>query len=293
MTENLADMINSYKNENENPVVVNEEITGEQTAEQQTTDEIDAQVATATEEISQESTVNKFSLVPLIDWLSKYREVLTSLGISKLAFKKELIKSEDTLVFAVVIKDSPKPEEVERDIFLIKEARKIKVPDIKPSKVIFFNNGSLRIDYQYIDTNNADPNQPNYFIKAYISKTSAICTYCVYLVSTREVSADSDGNPIDGDEIEINSMIPYCQTKYKKDSTSIDSIGPDYDSILEKITKAPDIEALIMQYNQFDKVKGNIHTNLDAIKWLVARQEAAIDMNHQLKIDDVILQIFK
>ena len=290
MTENLADMINAYRNEN-GPVEATEEITGEAT--ETAVAEVAENTVATTEEITQEAQVNKFSLISLTDWLSKYREVLTALGVSKLALKKELIKSEDSLIFAVVIKDSTNPEEVERDIFLIKEAKKIKVPDIKPTKVMFFNNGSLRIDYQYSDTENADPNQENYFIKAYISKTSAICTYCVYLVSTREISTDENGNPVAGEEREVNSMVPYYQAKYKKDSTHIDSVNPDYDSILEKVAKAPDIEALIIQYNQFDKVRESIHTNLDAIKWLVARQEAAIDMNHQLKIDDVILQIFK
>jgi len=285
MTENLAEMINSYKNEK----------TEEETSTTETPKTLDTSVAaTEVENIPEtNSVIESPGGIPIIsfsDWLTKYREDLINLGVSKLSLKKDLIKTDDTLIFAVTLKESENPEETERDIYLIKEAKKIRIPDLKPIKIVFYNNGSLRIDSDYSEFPGAT-NNPNYFIKTYITKTSLTCTYCVPISSSREVITNEAGEVAPSETTELNILIPYKQNKYKKDNTAIEMSPPNFESIVEVLAKDVNVENVIIQYSQAKKIKDTVKTNLDIIKWLYVRYEESIDMNHQLLIDNVILGI--
>ena len=286
MIENLAEMITNYKNEKSDGESTVTTIEANETVDNSTTPEVE--VVNETTPVAETKT--GISIISLSDWLSKYKEDLINLGISKLSLKKDLIKTEDTLIFAVTLKSNEDPEEIERDIFLIKEAKKIRVPDLKPIKVIFYNNGSLRIDSDYSQIPGANQN-PNFFIKTYVTKTSLTCTYYVPISSSQEVTINEAGETVTNESNEINVMIPYKQTKYKKDNTSIEMISPNFELIIEVLTKDADIESIIIQYGQAKKVKDTMKTNLDIIKWLYVRYEESIDMNHQLLIDSVILGI--
>ena len=105
------------------------------------------------------------------------------------------------------------------------------------------------------------------FVKSYGIRTGLISVFC---------------NDID------DLLVPYGIVRAKKRDEGIDIIRRDPAEVRETLNGVLDIEALQLRYKQSSKAEG-LHTNMDAIRWLLDRQATIEDINHHLQIDNVII----
>jgi len=83
-------------------------------------------------------------------------------------------------------------------------------------------------------------------------------------------------------------LIPLDVSRVKKSDSEIDK--PVIDATVSRANLSNDLdhESLQLRYKQSVKAEG-LHTNLEAVKWLIERQGDIEDINHHLQIDNVII----
>ena len=109
-------------------------------------------------------------------------------------------------------------------------------------------------------------------LKAYWTRTGLIIVFCV--------------------EVEGTILIPYARVKLKKRGKGINVPAADSTSIIQKLTRPADIEAVILLYPQFEKFREDVGTNQDVLVWFTQRQAEMRDTTHLLQIDNVLISIF-
>lgn len=271
MTDSLADLISNHTDLNgteEQAVVTNESST--------------EQTEGTVEETQTDMSIN---LILFTDFLTKYKDDLNQINVSKVSPKREGVIIDNSKNALLMVKESD-GEDDKRELYLVKDANKIKVPDMRPSKIIFFSNDLFKIIYDYNQTFPLREGDSNFFIKAYNTKANLVCSYCVQ-VSANDVEKDDEGNVTQTKTRDF--LVPYYAIKVKKEQ-KIPFVTPP-ENMTDILMKDVDIEAVILNYKQAVKIKDSVKTNMEAIDWLISRQESAIDVNHQLLIDKIVLDI--
>jgi len=207
----------------------------------------------------------KFKLTPLVNWVATYVEDLkNNCNVTLVQFAVSDVDSTNQVGFkgpnlkGLLDQDG----NVKKEIFLIKDANEIKVIDLGVSEIQFFKNELFKIIH---------PISNNVYIKEYSTKTGPIIYFCVNI----------DGN-----------LIPYYRNRMKRKDEDGIFIEPNLDTIKEKLDGPIDLEALQLLYKQSIKVKDKLTDMKTTIDWLLKRQKSAIDINHQILIDSVILSLF-
>lgn len=166
-----------------------------------------------------------------------------------------------TLIFSADTEESTK-DSVERRLQIVEDADKIPVLNLPGEVFEVYNNGGFRIIYKEHDGK---------IIKSYGVKTGMYISHC----------------------ININGLtIPFKVEKIKKkNKNSINPILIDKKHIEEKMKEDIDIENIELQYNQIQKYKEGMKIKKDVISWMLERQKSITDINHHLKLDELIIQM--
>ena len=108
-------------------------------------------------------------------------------------------------------------------------------------------------------------------IKSYIVKTGMYITHCAVV----------DGMPI-----------PVKIEKVKKKSKGISFVSVDVKAIQDKLNKDADLENIQLQYKQIVKHVKDLKTVKETIIWMLQRQASISDINHHLKLDELMISLF-
>jgi len=252
--ENLAELIESFKEE-----VVEE----------------------TTKEVKVEP--KKISFVTLNVWAKKYREDLNTCDVKLIQTKSDDVDPEETLLFKAT---SPKSK---KDIYIIKNATSMSLPDLPPISCYFYNNGELKVVYDVsglIDWTEKDRATPPVFLKEYVGKSNNILVWMTEI--EREVDVLENDVKVKTSKVYI---VPFSSVKKKRtDIEAIDVVKPDLDRLFEGISSPVNIEDIALQdYPQILKVKDQISDRLDAIDWLLKRESSMYDAHHQKVLDQILI----
>lgn len=269
MTENLAKMVEDYK--------ADEPHTSVKTTEEEIKEEA------KTEEVATEQGL--VILISFNDWIKKYKDFLPETsGVKLLTFKSEDIDGEDNILFKAPSNKTPGKKEP----FAIKGATKIKIPDLKPAFIGFYNNDTFQVkfDVGHLVVRKSEGPEPRVIMKSYIAGRNIINVFSV------EIEKVVDNT--EGDETPTPKaiLVPYFIENIKK-ADSITVKSPDIQKIFDGIGSTLDSEGLQLMYKPFIKEADNIKTTYGAVEWLYDKQVESIDPGHQIKIDNAIISIIK
>jgi len=205
------------------------------------------------------------NMISFINWIDKNNNLLASTSdVVKLEIKvKEAVVGKSVGFKAPNLKGE-KDERgfLKKDLFFIKEIDTINVLDLPVYNLKFFKRDIFRIIHEY---------SPQIYIKEYSVKMGSVLVFC------------TPSGP---------HLIPYFKTKVKNKDQSIKIVEPNIPVINEKLKGTGDIEALQLLYRQAIKNKENLKCMEDIVTWLLGRYAEAIDINHQIQIDTVLISQF-
>jgi hypothetical protein len=194
--------------------------------------------------------------VCLYDWFEANQRNLPGITHTKVSIKD--VNPKKFLIYKFPVLDS---ETGEWDIDMRKDAHVYQVLDMPGYAMMALTNGFV-ILYRYEDK----------FLKAYWTRTGLIIVFCI--------------------EVEGTILIPYARVKLKKRGKGINIPGVDSTSVIQKLARSTDIEAVMLLYPQFEKFREGINTNQDVLVWFTQRQLEMRDTTHLLQIDNVLISIF-
>jgi len=195
----------------------------------------------------------ELQLLNFYDWYEKYEK---NSGVYRVKTEVSKINSKDSMIFK--IKKGKSDHEMELVSFYNPLSRFIL--DLPPVYLNIFKNDTFVALHCLND---------EIFIKSYGVKNGLILIYC----------ANVNGK-----------IIPFEQAKIKKNVVSITLINFSgvSDGIKSKLNDPVDIENIYLLYKQSMKFKDVFSTKAATIDWFLERQKDVIDINHLLKIDNVL-----
>jgi hypothetical protein len=201
----------------------------------------------------------EISLTNFYDWFEANENLIHN--ISRVKAEVTNIVPKDSMIFK--IKKFKKDDDMELVSFYNPAIRPIL--NLPPVYLKVFKNDTFEALHQ---CNN------EVFIKSYGIKTGLILVYCVN---------------IDG------KIIPFEKTKVKKDIQSIKVSGYTgmTETIRAKLSESMDSEIIQLLYKQAIKSKDEFTTKENTINWFMKKSTDVIDINHLLKIDNVLINIIK
>jgi len=192
----------------------------------------------------------------LYDWFEANHKNLPGISHTKVSIQN--VNPKKFLIYKFPVPDS---ETGEWDIDMRRDAHIYQVLDMPGYAMMALTNGFV-ILYRYEDK----------FLKAYWTRTGLIIVFCI--------------------EVEGTILIPFARVKLKKRGKGINVPGADSTSIIQKLTRPADIEAVMLLYPQFEKFREGVSTNQDVLVWFTQRQLEMRDTTHLLQIDNVLISIF-
>ena len=196
----------------------------------------------------------------LFDWfVTNYKEIEDCRQV------KSAIAGVDPKSFLIYTLPKPnaKPDEKgekEREVFFFKNPLSRPLLNLKPVLMDSYNLETFRIIY---------PFDEGCFIKAYGIKTGLIVTLCLQVEDI---------------------AVPYKILKVNRMTKGIHFVKPDAEKIIVGMKEVCDVEALNVRYPQLTKIsKEQNTTNESAIRNLLNRQKTVSDINHHLKIDEIVI----
>jgi hypothetical protein len=196
--------------------------------------------------------------VPLNEWFEENCSNFDNINQVKVSIRG--IDPQENLIVAVQNEEGETNEagEIKRKLRIFDNANIQPVLNLHGISMQVYNNG-FRSICEF---------QDNIYVKCYGIRTSLIAVFC---------------NNIRG------VLIPYNITKIKRGETSIDVPRRLPAEVEAKLSEQVKLEDLQLRYKQASKVEG-LTTNLDAVEWLISRQEEVKDINHHLQLDNVIIE---
>jgi hypothetical protein len=213
------------------------------------------EIKTSEEVPDKEEVSEDINITNFYDWFEVYALQITNVAHVKTQVAN--INEKDSMILK-----TPKttdPEIMELISFYKPSIRPIL--NLPPVQVKIFKNDTFEVLHAF--------NQ-NIFIKSYGVKTGLIVVFCVN---------------VDG------KIIPFEKCKVKKNVTSVrlsdysDKIALIKSSLQEQV----DSEAIMLLYKQASDV--DFTTKESALDWFLKRQSEVIDINHLLKIDNVLINV--
>jgi len=197
------------------------------------------------------------NITNFFDWFENNTSLIT--GCSRVKAEVSKVKAEDSIILKVPKKGNK--EEMELISFYNPKMRP--VLDLPPVYLKVFRNDTFITLHTYSD---------EIFIKSYGVKNGLIVVYC----------ANIDGR-----------VVPYHKIKLKKNVISLHIAN--YENVVKEIkdrlnedVNSEDIQLL---YKQAIKYIDQFTTKESALNWFLKKQEEVNDINHLLKIDNVLIHI--
>jgi len=207
-------------------------------------------------QINEEIETAEINLINFYDWYENYADSIHN--ISRVKAEVSNINLKDSIIFKI---KKGKAEDMELVSFYNPSIRPIL--NLPPVYLKVFKNDTFEALHQCDN---------EIFIKSYGLKTGLIIIYC----------ANVDGK-----------IIPFEKIKIKKNVTSIKLIN--YSSVVDEIrAKLPDDvnqENVQLLYSQASKFKNEFTTKEKTVEWFLKKQSEIIDINHLIKIDNVLINV--
>jgi anaerobic ribonucleoside-triphosphate reductase len=88
-------------------------------------------------------------------------------------------------------------------------------------------------------------------------------------------------------------IVPYEKIKVKKNLTSVKLFNHDGISkeIENKLIENVDVESIQLLYKNAIKSASEFTTKESAINWFLKKQQEIVDINHLIKIDNVLIHV--
>ena len=250
MNENLSEMVKTETNE---PIVFSE---ADLDLPEGTTSEVED---TREAEEESETTVEAIGISTLGMWFEANSANFDNINQVKVSIRG--IDPISNLIMA--IKDGSEEQddsgEDRRNLRVFDNADTQPVLELKGIDMQIYNNG-FRIICEYID---------NIYIKCYSIRTGLIVVFC---------------NNIDG------VLVPYNISKVKRSDDTVEVVRKNAVEVEVSLAATMNKEEFQLRYKQSSKSVDDMTTNLDAVKWLLSRQDTIFDINHHLQIDNVIIE---
>lgn len=201
---------------------------------------------------------NKFDISTsnLSEWFLKNEENFED--IKHIKVKLTGVDEKKNLIFTIPQQNS----KTERKLQVIEGSDKIIVLNAEAEKFEVYDNGSFKTVYKEKD---------GITLKTYGIRTGIIAVQCAV---------------IDG------YNIPYSIEKLNKKTVKGFNLSKTNSITSEKLKEETDLENIYLQYRQIQKHSKNMKTREDVVKWMLNKQESIKDVNHHLKIDELIIQLF-
>ena len=256
--ENLNEMVKNLNNSESSQIETNDIL--------DTTTEKDPTDVSSTEEpkiIKEPETTPsdavEIGLTNFYDWFEAHESSIHS--VSRVKAEVTNITAKDSMIFK--IKKFKKEDDMELVSFYNPAIRPIL--NLPPVYLKIFKNDTFEALHQLNE---------QVLIKSYGIKTGLILVYCVN---------------VDG------KIIPFEKTKVKKGVQSIKVSGyiGMTDVIKSKLSETMDSEIIQLLYKQAIKSKDEFTTKENTIDWFLKKSIDVIDINHLLKIDNVLINVIK
>jgi hypothetical protein len=197
------------------------------------------------------------------DWVEKHKDKLTALGISRIGLRSERVDMNSDMIFMSTVQVG---EESKSELYMVKDAKNVKILDIEPESFSFYKNDL----FQVIQNASED-----IVLKSYVSKNSLITVSCIKL--------ENEGSIY---------LLPVGSLRKNKKHDNMEIPEMKAEHITEKLSAPADIETvLVHKYDQISKTDTVFTTNSDIALWMIKRQIAAIDINHQMRIDKILISL--
>lgn len=254
MNENLNEMIKA-KSETEIPATMIDTDMSSQPEPASTTDE--SEDIKAEEVIS--PTDKTVGLINFFDWYEANASRITT--VARVQASVSNVNSKDAMIFKVHKTNVKETDESKMELITFYNPGVRPIPNLPPVYVKIYKNDTFEVLHIYND---------EIFIKSYGVKTGLILTLC----------ANVDGK-----------VVPFSKIKVKKSGTDFKFSCDDGISarIKEKLTEIPNIEDILLLYKQAAKNTAEFTTKETTLDWFIKKQLEIVDINHLLKIDNVIM----
>jgi hypothetical protein len=206
--------------------------------------------------------LNPVNIISFTEWVEKNNSSLGSTSdITRVKISVSDVDSATSIGFKAPNLKGDKDEagKIKKELYFIKEVSNFSALDLPMFHLKLYKGDLFRIIHQYNE---------RIFIKEYSIKTGSVLVFCT---------------PID------NHLIPYLKTRVKKGDKVISAIEPDIKKITEKMNGTGDVEGLQLMYKQSIKYKDKLTSMKEIADWILKRYEEAIDVNHQIQIDGVLI----
>jgi len=220
-------------------------------------DPTDTKSTDKVEDVVEASEGSEIALTNFYDW---YEANASSIqNVARVKAEVSNIDSKDSIIFKIA--KGKNGEEMELVSFYNPSTRPI--VNLPPVYMKIFKNDTFEVLHQFTD---------EIFIKSYGVKTGLIIVYC----------ANVDGK-----------VVPYERIKVKKNVASFKLAGYEgiAKEIKDKLQEPVDVEAIQLLYKQAIKVKDEFTTKEKTLDWFIKKQLEVVDINHLLKIDQVLINV--
>jgi len=210
------------------------------------------------EEISEpvNNNVTEIGLTNFYDWYESFSSQIT--GISQIKNQVSSIDVKDSIIFKI-----PKVGSDIMELVSFYKPTTRPILNLPPIYIKIFKNDTFEVLHQF---NN------EIFIKSYGVKTGLIVVYCVNV---------------------NGKIVPFEKVKIKKNVTSVKLTSHDglVKEIENKLTDNVDTEAIQLLYKQAVKFSNEFTTKESTIDWFLKKQQEVVDINHLIKIDNVLIHV--
>jgi hypothetical protein len=198
----------------------------------------------------------EIGLTNFYSWYETFSVQIT--GISQIKTEVSSINTKDSMIFKI-----PKAGTDIMELVSFYKPTTRPILNLPPVYIKIFKNDTFEVLHQYND---------EIFIKSYGIKTGLIVIYC----------ANVSGK-----------IVPYEKIKVKKNLTSVKLFNHDGISkeIENKLIENVDVESIQLLYKNAIKSASEFTTKESAINWFLKKQQEIVDINHLIKIDNVLIHV--
>ena len=255
MNENLAEMV---RNE---PAIESENIFNPDDIVEETLEAEDAtDVNDEQEQEEQEEDINEYiPTVLLSEWFEDNHTNFEN--INRVRIELNRVRPNRSIVTTIV--DTEATDDLDRKVCMFEDADRFNVLNLESSDFHMYGINKFRVIYRYND---------DVSVKCYGTKTVLFAIFC---------------NNVN------DKLIPYHVEKIKLNDENLLVTLRDPNEIIEKLENPADLEALQLLYKPISKNEADINTLQDAADWFMDTQESIVDINHLLKIDNILIKMFE
>ena len=200
--------------------------------------------------------VKKIGITNLYDWYEQHLSDISTVG--RVRTEVSEVNSKDSIIFKV-----PKGKsDTEKELISFYNPLSQPILNLPPvGEMRIFKNNTFVVIHNYNDS---------IFIKSYGVKTGLILVFCILVE---------------------NQLVPFNKMKVKKKVADIEIVEMNPEEIKERLSTPVDMETVQLLYSQIIKHSSNITTRQELLTWFLEKIDDVIDINHLIKIDNVLIKV--